>query len=252
MGPVPEEHQNNPEDRDLPNDSDSEELEMPNHNIPPPIDTSSEEDDDGDSDGEGPANDGYMLLPQDPEEEGVGDGGEEAFQSQALPPLSALEVGALPSESMTEVRGAGVDVTQAVAEGNVHPAFAASFPDNKVPVHLQVPALPKAKKDDVLWNHAAPEADRLQLDSAHLSKVKSAMAGFQLPKANVPEWARHISEDEWKQHLIHKLTSPSVATTTSAGVSASGPSKLRDNAADIECSEKAEKECSQCSGASGT
>ena len=43
---------------------------------------------------------------------------------------------------------------------------------------------------------------------AHLSKVKSAMAGFQLPVANIPDWAQQIPEDQWKQRLVDKLSSP--------------------------------------------
>jgi len=34
------------------------------------------------------------------------------------------------------------------------------------------------------------------------------MAGFQLPVANIPDWAQRIPEDQWKQQLVDKLTSP--------------------------------------------
>ncbi|KAL8589706.1 hypothetical protein ACOMHN_027214 [Nucella lapillus] len=210
MGPVPKENQTNPEDKDRPCHSDSEDLETPNHVVPPAVDSST--DDDMDSDGEGPAGDGYTLLPQDEEVGGDGTG-----QPQAFPPQDS---DLLPAESMTEVRGEGIDVSQAVAEGNLHPAFAASFPDNKVP------DLPKVKKDDIVWNHPAPEPDRLQLDSAQLTKVKSAMVGFQLPKASIPDWAQHIPEDQWKQ-VVNRLTSP-VARTMSSSVSAPGPGQQRN------------------------
>ena len=130
MAPIPDENKDNPADR-----ADSDELETPSHIIPPGHDTSSDEEG-FDSEGEGPVNDGYMLLPQDPEEEGGGGG--DALQPQPFPPLSALDGETLPPEPMTEVRGAGVDLSEAVAQGSVHPAFAANFPDNKVPVHLQV------------------------------------------------------------------------------------------------------------------
>lgn len=248
MGPVPKDNQTNPEDKDLPCHSDSDELETPNHVVPPADDSSTDEE--ADSDVEGPANDGYVLLPQDLEEEGGGDG-DETVQSQPFPPLPTLDGDLLPAESMTEVRGTGVDVSQAVTEGNVHPAFAASFPDNKVPVHLQVPDLPKAKKDDILWNHPAPEMDRLQLDSAQLSKVKSAMAGFQLPRANIPDWARHIPEDEWKQQLVNRLASP-VSGTTPGRVSASASSKQRSDGLDTDHSGCSGKGNSEEHGASGT
>ncbi|XP_076463853.1 uncharacterized protein LOC143296002 [Babylonia areolata] len=210
MGPVPKENQNSPADSDHPGPhSDPEELEAANHIIAAADASSSDDDGGGDSDGEGPAGQGYMLLPQDPDEEEGGGEGEGTIPS--FPPLSALEGDCVSTRSLTEVRGAGLDLTHAVAEGNVHPAFAASFPDNKVPVHLQVPDLPQTKKDDVLWNQAVSESDRLQLDSAQLTKVKSAMVGFQLPKANIPDWACQLDDDAWKQQVLSRLTSPGAA-----------------------------------------
>lgn len=133
MAPIPDESKDNPEDND-PDCAGSEELETPDHIIPPGPETSSDEFE-SDSDEDGPASQGYMLLPQDPEEEvGAGD----TLQPPPTPPSSALDGEILMTEPMTEVRGAGVDLSEAVARGKVHPAFAANFPDKKVPVHLQV------------------------------------------------------------------------------------------------------------------
>ncbi|KAK7104641.1 male-enhanced antigen 1-like isoform X2 [Littorina saxatilis] len=201
MAPIPDENRDNPADTD-PNHA--EELETPNHIIPPAHDSSSD-DDDFDSDTEGPAGDGYVLLPQGPEEDEEGGSGD-VHHPQAWPPPSALD--GLPSEPMTEMRGAGVDLTEAIAQGNVHPAFVANFEDNKVP------EIPKTMKEDVLWNQSPTTtgSQRLQLDSDHLSKVKSAMAGFQLPAANIPDWVKQVPEDQWKQRIVGKLTSPAGET----------------------------------------
>ena len=31
------------------------------------------------------------------------------------------------------------------------------------------------------------------------------MKGFQLPSSNIPEWAKNVPEDKWKEHLLAKL-----------------------------------------------
>ena len=133
MAPIPDESKDNPADND-PDHAESEDLETPNHIIPPGPETSSDEDG-SDSDEDSPVSQGYMLLSQDPEEEV---GGGDSLHPQPSPPPSALDGENLATDSMTEVRGAGIDLSEAVAQGKVHPAFAANFPGNKVPVHLQV------------------------------------------------------------------------------------------------------------------
>lgn len=31
------------------------------------------------------------------------------------------------------------------------------------------------------------------------------MKGFQLPSTNIPDWAKNVPEDKWKEHLLAKL-----------------------------------------------
>ncbi|KAK7506993.1 hypothetical protein BaRGS_00001844 [Batillaria attramentaria] len=226
MSPIPDENQDNPSDYDP--DKDPEELETPD--IIPPVgdESSSEGEDDSDMEAEG-ANDGYMPLPQEPEEDGGGG-------DSVMPPLpQSVEASIHSDESMTEVRGAGVDISESVAQGNVHPAFMANYPDNKVPVHLQMPDRPRDSKQEALWNQPRQENERLQLDSAQVSKVKSAMAGFKLPTANIPDWARQVSEDQWKQQLFSRLgpaqNTSSITPSDSSG-SATGPPQKSDSPAD--------------------
>lgn len=139
MAPIPDERETNPSDQDPGRDEGSEELESPEHIIPHQIESS----DDDDSETEGPESAGYQLLPQcpddddeDKEEDGSGDF--ESLETQLASSIPSVDELNLPPEPMTEVRGAGVDVSQAVAAGSVHPAFAAQYADNKIPVHLQV------------------------------------------------------------------------------------------------------------------
>ena len=39
-------------------------------------------------------------------------------------------------------------------------------------------------------------------------KIKSLMAGFKLPEAAVPEWAKAVPEDVWKEQLVESLQHP--------------------------------------------
>jgi len=40
----------------------------------------------------------------------------------------------------------------------------------------------------------------------HAEQVKTAMAGFTLPPVNIPEWAKNITEDDWKKSFIESVT----------------------------------------------
>lgn len=60
------------------------------------------------------------------------------------------------------------------------------------------------------------------------------MAGFQLPVANIPDWAQQIPEDQWKQRLVDKLTSPAKTDrlTSSRGKSKQLPAASDSNNCD--------------------
>ena len=40
-----------------------------------------------------------------------------------------------------------------------------------------------------------------------MDAIKSAMSGFHLPPANVPKWAEHLNEKEWKDKLMERINS---------------------------------------------
>ncbi|XP_014214993.1 uncharacterized protein LOC106644097 [Copidosoma floridanum] len=48
-------------------------------------------------------------------------------------------------------------------------------------------------------------ATNIDMDADKISQVKSAMASFTLPSTAIPEWANTISEDRWKEQLIHRI-----------------------------------------------
>ena len=41
--------------------------------------------------------------------------------------------------------------------------------------------------------------------TGHVDKIRSAMAGFQLPTAHIPDWARTITEDQWREQVVNRL-----------------------------------------------
>ncbi|XP_076767040.1 male-enhanced antigen 1 [Xylocopa sonorina] len=45
----------------------------------------------------------------------------------------------------------------------------------------------------------------IDMDADKINQVKSMMASFTLPITAIPEWARAISEEQWKQQLIGRI-----------------------------------------------
>lgn len=56
-----------------------------------------------------------------------------------------------------------------------------------------------------VWNQPSTSSD-IQMDSDKINEVKKAMLNFTLPAGNIPEWAKHIPEDQWKDNLLHKIS----------------------------------------------
>lgn len=127
MSPIPDETDN--PSRNDPNKTDTDELEMPDHLFYPAEVSSSDDDEAAEGD-----NGGYVLLPQEPDNDD-----EESSDETHFSGLEAARDGSeIPVELMTEMHASGIDLSQSVAQGIVHPAFIAKFPDNKVPFYLQV------------------------------------------------------------------------------------------------------------------
>lgn len=45
----------------------------------------------------------------------------------------------------------------------------------------------------------------IDMDADKIDQVKSMMASFTLPTTAIPEWAKTISEDQWKEQLIGRI-----------------------------------------------
>ena len=55
-----------------------------------------------------------------------------------------------------------------------------------------------------VWNSTCSTSN-IDLDVDKIDQVKSAMASFTLPSTAIPEWANTISEDQWKEQLVHRM-----------------------------------------------
>lgn len=45
----------------------------------------------------------------------------------------------------------------------------------------------------------------IDMDADKINQVKSMMASFTLPVTAIPEWAKSISEEQWKEQLIGRI-----------------------------------------------
>lgn len=58
-----------------------------------------------------------------------------------------------------------------------------------------------------VWSSPTPHD--IEMDAEKENEVKMAMMNFTLPSSSIPEWARNVPEDQWKQMLIDKIQSKS-------------------------------------------
>ncbi|XP_052105166.1 uncharacterized protein LOC127738099 isoform X2 [Mytilus californianus] len=64
----------------------------------------------------------------------------------------------------------------------------------------EVPELPKPDPHTLLWNQKGEE-DRIDFDEENAEKIKTVMKKIQLPLCNIPDWAKDIPEDQWKEKI---------------------------------------------------
>lgn len=69
--------------------------------------------------------------------------------------------------------------------------------------YLQVPPVPKPDAQELLWNQSRDDSV-MKLDREKTEKIKTVMQKIHLPQSSIPEWAKNIPEDQWKE-TISKL-----------------------------------------------
>lgn len=183
MAPVPQ-----PEDeRDRPGQH-PDESEMDNFDYPDVVinaDSSGSEDEDVNDD---TAYMGYQSLSQNMQDSDseVDEQEQEDEHFENAPDVE------MQAENVPEVH---------VPEGLLHQMRHCN-PSNQ-PSYMQAPDLPRPSKQELLWNQ--PASSNLALDGGQMEKIKSVMAGIQLPASSIPDWAKSLSDDQWKSQVVSRL-----------------------------------------------
>ncbi|XP_046545159.1 uncharacterized protein LOC124255317 [Haliotis rubra] len=175
MSPVPDE---DPDKQDF---EDIEDMDTPNLVIPAVIENSEDEDEDT-------VPQGYQPLSQGPEDMNGNNFDEDSDDDSGM------------SEG-EETGGQNVAMASGIVPSGLYP----NFPDGDLPSYLQVPDLPRPDKREMLWNqprHTSADG----MDSGQAAAVKNAMKGFELPGCSIPDWAKNVSEDKWKEQLLSRLS----------------------------------------------
>ncbi|CAK9810139.1 hypothetical protein ANTQUA_LOCUS6316 [Anthophora quadrimaculata] len=55
-----------------------------------------------------------------------------------------------------------------------------------------------------VWSSSHNQSN-IDMDADKINQVKSMMASFTLPTTAIPEWAKAISEEQWKEQLIGRI-----------------------------------------------
>ncbi|XP_060530799.1 uncharacterized protein LOC132704660 [Cylas formicarius] len=56
-----------------------------------------------------------------------------------------------------------------------------------------------------VWSYPPPKESDIELSDSKIDEVKQVMQSVLLPPTAVPEWAKNIPEEKWKEHLINKI-----------------------------------------------
>ncbi|KAK6181739.1 hypothetical protein SNE40_009533 [Patella caerulea] len=183
MSPVPEDDIKDPTHDDV---DTVENMEFPEVILP--LGTSDSDDDDGGED-----LGSYQLLPQDPNDATVG-----------------------LDDSLSNDEETENEHTWRISEpADSQQPHLSQYSDGTAPAYLQVQDLPRPDKKDLLWNQSNKASDSIIMDDEHAAEIKAAMAGFQLPVSHVPEWAKNVSDDQWKDKVVSQILSPPLASSTS-------------------------------------
>ncbi|XP_050101248.1 male-enhanced antigen 1 [Anopheles aquasalis] len=56
-----------------------------------------------------------------------------------------------------------------------------------------------------VWNAPRPEELNIDIDANKAAEIVNVMAGIKLPTTAVPDWARGVPEEEWKENLLQRI-----------------------------------------------
>lgn len=154
---------------------------------------------------------GYSLLPQEPE-----DGGGDISVESALE-ISDNTVSTLPIEIVDDGEDGGTatsadnieqdesidNAIRGIIDQESNEALSGCGPSSSI---FDENSTPEARATAALWNVNQQVAQKsIDLSADKCAKITNAMAGFKLPLANQPEWARHISDEQLKVELKSRM-----------------------------------------------
>ncbi|XP_068150910.1 uncharacterized protein [Drosophila tropicalis] len=56
-----------------------------------------------------------------------------------------------------------------------------------------------------VWNEPRPRELQIELDKTKTDQILSAMSKITLPNITVPDWAKGVPEESWKQELLDRI-----------------------------------------------
>jgi len=171
MSPVPTCNKEDPTKSD--NTDEVSSVEVPQFVVPGGSDESDDE-------GEDHGHHGYQLLPQDPTTV-------DFAEVDTADTVSEPEVS--PMDMFDNVVVSSLETHDFINSGGASSMF--NVPEGNDELE---------ERCDVWRNQPNKSAE--PMDAAHADQIRAAMAGFSLP---APDWAKSISEEQWKAQLISKV-----------------------------------------------
>jgi len=65
--------------------------------------------------------------------------------------------------------------------------------------------IPASFVENEIQSDTTEDTINIDMSETQVELVRNAMAGFSLPAINIPDWAKDISEDDWKETLINTI-----------------------------------------------
>ncbi|XP_018334915.1 uncharacterized protein LOC108743817 [Agrilus planipennis] len=92
-------------------------------------------------------------------------------------------------------------------EENDNPQTNVNSPFEQIIGNQILPTTSTAESDVIraVWSEPPKGDAGIDLDSNKIDEVKRAMLNITLPQSAIPEWAKTVPEDQWKEHLLNKI-----------------------------------------------
>ena len=85
--------------------------------------------------------------------------------------------------------------------------FAADINDLSLTGDSSLPTIQcvEAEIEHQVWREPRPQVLRIELDRSTTEQILNVMANVSLPSINIPDWARSIPEERWKDEFVERI-----------------------------------------------